>query len=100
MGVSIKINSKVFDKRMKKALQVPYQTMADALPILISNTPRGSSGYARSQTTLSSNKLSIESNYPYAEALDSGSSKQAPDGFTKPTIQQLPRIVNKYIRKV
>jgi hypothetical protein len=98
MGVSV--NTKVFNKRMKNALKVPYQTMADALPVLISNTPRGSSGYARSQTKLSSNKLSIESNYPYAEALDSGSSKQAPRGFTTPTIEQLPRIVNKNIRKV
>ena len=100
MSVGIKIDSKVFDKRMKKALQVPYETMADALPVLISYTPQGSSGYARSQTKLSSNKLSIESNYPYAEALDSGSSKQAPRGFTTPTIEQLPRIVNKNIRKV
>ena len=98
MGVSV--NTKVFKKRMKNALKVPYQTMADALPVLISNTPRGSSGHARSQTKLSSNKLSIDSDYPYAEALDSGSSSQAPNGFTKPTIQQLPRIVNKNIKKV
>jgi hypothetical protein len=98
MGVSV--NTKVFKKRMKNALKVPYQTMADALPVLISNTPGGSSGYARSQTKLSSNKLSIDSDYPYAEALDSGSSKQAPNGFTKPTIQQLPRIVDKHIKRV
>jgi hypothetical protein len=98
MGVSV--NTKVFKKRMKNALKVPYQTMADALPVLISNTPQGSSGYARSQTRLSLNKLSIDSDYPYAEALDSGSSKQAPNGFTKPTIQQLPRIVDKHIKRV
>ena len=98
--MGVKINSRIFQKRMKSALKVPYQTMADALPVLISNTPRGSSGYARSQTKLSSNKLSIDSDYPYAEALDNGSSKQAPQGFTKPTIEQLPRIVDKYIKRV
>jgi len=98
--MKVKINSAIFNKRMKKAYKVPYQTMADALPFLISMTPGGSSGYARSNTKLSSNKLSIDSDYPYAEVLDNGSSKQAPNGFTKPTIQQLPRIVNKYIRKV
>ena len=98
--MGVKINSRVFENRMKKALKVPYQTMADALPVLISNTPQGSSGYARSQTRLSPNKLSIDSDYPYAEALDSGSSKQAPNGFTKPTIQQLPRIVDKHIKRV
>ena len=98
--MGVKINSRVFEKRMKKALKVPYQTMADALPILISNTPQGSSGHARLNTRLSLNKLSIDSDYPYAEALDSGSSKQAPNGFTKPTIEQLPRIVDKHIKRI
>ena len=98
MGITVKSN--VFNKRMKNTKKVPYEVMAEALPLLISKTPRGSSGHARSNTTLSSNKLSIESNYPYAEVLDSGSSQQAPNGFTQPTIEQLPRIVDKYIKRV
>lgn len=98
--MGVKINSRVFENRMKKALKVPYQTMADALPVLIYNTPQGSSGDARLNTRLSPNKLSIDSDYPYAEALDSGSSKQAPNGFTKPTIEQLPRIVDKHIKRI
>ena len=40
-------------------------------------------GNARRKTTLQ-NKTTIKANYPYAERLDKGWSKQAPTGMVKP----------------
>ena len=55
------------------------------------------SGRARRSTRLNNN--TIEARYPYAEALDSGSSKQAPQGMSKPTTDFLDREYRKRIRK-
>ena len=50
-------------------------------------------GNARSRTRLSGN--TIVANYPYAERLDQGWSKQAPKGMTEPFEQWLGKHVDK-----
>lgn len=55
------------------------------------------SGNARRKTRLKQN--TIEANYPYAQALDSGASRQAPKGMSEPTTQYLDREYRKRIRK-
>jgi len=52
------------------------------------------SGNARSKTSLSAD--TIQAQYPYAQRLDNGYSKQAPAGMTKPTDE----FVKQYIQKV
>lgn len=42
-------------------------------------------GNARRST--SQRSTSVEANYPYANALNQGRSRQAPDGMTEPTIE-------------
>jgi hypothetical protein len=49
------------------------------------------SGNARRNTTIVGN--SIEANYPYAERLETGYSKQAPKGMTEPTIEHIRNYV-------
>ena len=93
----VKVNSKVFQKRMKKLSGLPSYLLKDALTLTKENTPI-KSGYARNHTTIQGDK--IVSNYGYAGKLDAGSSKQAPSGFTEPTIEQLNKDATKFIRKV
>ena len=50
-------------------------------------------GNARSNTDLIKNE--IEANYPYAQRLDDGYSKQAPRGMTEPTREY----IRKYIKQ-
>jgi hypothetical protein len=95
--MGIKVDSKVFDKRMKKLSGLPSYLLKDALILTKENTPVAS-GNARNKTIIQGNK--IVSNYGYAGKLDAGSSKQAPQGFTKPTIEQLNSDATKFIRKV
>ena len=51
------------------------------------------SGNARSHTFQSGNI--IEADYPYAQRLDNGWSKQAPDGMSKPTIAYVLDLIKK-----
>lgn len=93
----MKIDSRVFNKRMGKLKQVPDQLLKNAETELKANTPI-QSGNARNKTKLRRNK--IESNYPYAGRLDSGWSKQAPKGFTEPTIEFMDKNVDKLIKRI
>ncbi len=59
----------------------------------VKNTPIRS-GNARRNTKLK-NKKSIQANYPYAQKLDEGSSKQSPEGMIQPTQEY---IVNEFYK--
>jgi hypothetical protein len=93
----VKFSARVFNKRMKKLKGLPSHLVDEALEITKSNTPIAS-GNARRNTKKQSNK--IVSDYAYADRLDNGYSKQAPQGFTKPTIEQLDDEAQKFIRKI
>ena len=93
----IKVNSKVFERRMKKLSGLPTYLIKDALKLTKENTPI-KSGNARNKTTIQGDK--IVSNYGYAGKLNEGYSRQAPKGFTEPTIEQLNKDTTKFVRKV
>ena len=95
--MGLKINAKVFDKRMKELAGLPSYLVDEALIITKENTPKAS-GNARNKTIKKGNK--IVSNYAYAGRLNEGYSNQAPDGFTKPTIEQLDDKTKNYVRKI
>jgi len=95
--MGLKVNSSVFEKRMKKLSGLPKFLLADALRLTKENTPVAS-GNARNKTTIKGNK--VVSDYAYAGRLDDGYSKQAPQGFTKPTIEQLDDDATKFVRKI
>jgi len=95
--MGIRINTTVFDKRMKELAGLPSYLVDEALKITKENTPVAS-GNARNKTIKKGNK--IVSNYAYAGRLNEGYSKQAPQGFTQPTIEQLDDKASKYVRKI
>ncbi len=70
----------------RKVSDEAYRFFVGATPI--------KSGNARRNTNLVNN--SIEANYPYAQRLETGYSKQAPRGMTEPTIEHIRNYV--YIR--
>ena len=54
-------------------------------------------GNAKRRTSLKGD--TIYARYPYAEQLDNGWSKQAPEGMSKPTFKYIQRILGKAVRK-
>ena len=93
----MKVNARIFDKRMRELSKLPNELLDSALELVKENTP-AQSGYARDNTVKKGNQ--IISDYPYAARLDEGYSRQAPRGFTEPTIKQLQQEANKFARKI
>lgn len=54
-------------------------------------------GNAKRKTRLAND--TIEANYPYAQRLDNGYSKQAPDGMSRPTQRFIDRAIRFILRK-
>lgn len=62
----------------------------------VSVTPKDK-GNARNKTKLQGN--TINADYPYAQRLNKGWSKQAPKGMVAPTIEFLKRALRRIVRK-
>ena len=77
------------------------QSKLDRLPqeaynFFVKTTPKRT-GHARRSTKLQGD--TIKANYAYAQILDQGGSRQAPDGMTKPTEDYIQRRLDQIIRK-
>lgn len=68
----------------------------DAFNFWLQTTPK-QSGNARNKTRLVGE--TIRADYPYAQVLDKGSSKQAPQGMSKPTERFIKNEIKKRLRK-
>lgn len=80
ISVSVQVDDKITGDiaRIKKELaKVPQEGLQEFRALTPIRT-----GNARSRTYL--HGQTIEANYPYAQRLDEGWSKQAPSGITKP----------------
>ena len=78
IGDNLRPRLKVLQRELAKYPQEAEDKFVSLTPI--------KSGNARNHTQLVNQKY-IEANYPYAERLDNGWSKQAPNGMTKPFAQ-------------
>jgi len=90
----ITVNDREFQKMLDNLEELPEQSMKKVYPYYKSETPVRS-GNARNQTKLKGQ--TINSDYAYAGRLDEGWSKQAPMGFTKPSISRLDKIIDNII---
>jgi hypothetical protein len=78
------------DKKVRRLRVVPQQ-FADKFKSL---TPK-KSGRARNNTRLSGD--TVNADYAYAGPLNRGSSRQAPEGMTNPTIKYIRQVVAKLL---
>lgn len=95
--MKVTINDRQFKHLIKNLDEMPISVMKTLYPYYVNETPIRT-GNARNRTKL--NRNTINSKYGYAGRLDEGWSKQAPDGFTEPSIKQLDRLIRNYIKRV
>jgi hypothetical protein len=75
------------------------QAAQDAYAVFVANTPK-LSGNARRHTSLKKGiNPQIDADYPYASALDAGSSPKSPQGMTGPAIKEFDASISKQVRK-
>ena len=86
------VSSKELTKLQKGLKKIPQ----DAYQFFVAQTPIRT-GNARRNTSLS--KDTIVADYPYAQRLDDGYSRQAPTGMVKPTEAFVKRQVKKLTGK-
>jgi hypothetical protein len=92
--MSVKIKDKItnsIDKMLQKIDKLPQEAYKE----FVKDTPIRS-GNARRKTRLSGNK--IVAGYNYAQKLDEGFSRQAPDGMTKPTEEFIKKRMTQIIK--
>jgi len=95
VNFTVNVNNKIsadLKRRQKLLSQVPrlaYSKWIQTTPI--------KSGNARRRTKLQ--KETIVAAYPYAQRLDEGYSKQAPQGMSKPVGDFIQKLVNRILRK-
>lgn len=107
--MKMKIDTKALEAELADMAELKTSLLQSAYKHFVSITPVGNPatwkskppanytpGNARRNTKLT--RDSIEADYPYAERLDSGWSKQAPDGMTKPTEQFLENEVQNILK--
>lgn len=80
----------------KQLKEVPDQVAEDAYKFFVAHTPIRT-GNARRRTDLRG--TTITADYPYAQRLDQGYSKQQPQGMTKPTEKEIERLLKKELGK-
>ena len=95
--ISLKVNVKnnispSLKKKIAQLDKVPLQ----AFTFFKAHTPIRT-GRARRSTVLK--KDTIIAAYPYAERLDNGSSRQAPDGMSKPTEAFIKKTADKIMKR-
>ena len=95
--MKIKIDTRQFDILVDKIDDMSLDVMKKGHVYLRNKTPIDS-GNARNRTKRQG--LTIRSKYAYAGRLDEGWSKQAPKGFTEPTINELDKLIRNYIKRV
>jgi hypothetical protein len=91
------LDLKDFEDLINDLEKVSDKVMEEAYPYFKSVTPI-SSGTARSNT--STRKLKIKADYAYADRLDNGWSRQAPNGMVDPTISFIEDEVRKQIGRI
>lgn len=95
--MSIKIDSQLAMTKLNLTKEIPDRIMRRAYDFFKKTTPIRS-GNARNRTRIQGNEITAD--YPYAERLDTGWSKQAPNGMSEPTLKEIERLVKAELRKV
>jgi hypothetical protein len=92
----ITVDLRAVRAQFDQASQIPDRVIDEATDYFRSTTPIRS-GNARRRTRRQGDE--IQANYPYAQRLDTGYSRQAPDGMTEPTQRELPRILQREVNR-
>lgn len=97
MAKSTKVNLKQFLRQMRQAEQVAEDLPEAAWRYFVKITPRDT-GNAQRRTRLE--QSTIVADYPYSKRLDTGWSKQAPDGMTNPTERWIEQEVKRRLKGI
>lgn len=94
--MSVRQTSNRITPSINRMLRQSRGIAEQAYRVWLDNTP-SKDGNARKNTRLTGN--TIHADYPYAQRLDEGWSKQSPDGMSRPTSRFLSETLRRILRK-
>lgn len=94
--MKVKVEKDDITKSLTKIQENLKRLPQEAYNFWVSKTPKDT-GNARRKTSLKGN--TIVADYPYADRLDKGWSKQAPDGMSEPTSKFIEKRLKQIMRK-
>ena len=99
--ITYKINNRDVKNLEKKIDSAVDTSTEDTFAFFKNKTPvAGGNARRRTKYKETSNKAVINADYPYADRLDNGYSKQAPQGMSKPSIKFLTKKLKQEFRKI
>lgn len=96
--ITVKIDQAGLKQKLGRLEDIKKAVMPQAFSYFESITPIRS-GNARRKTRLTSD-FEIITNYPYAQRLDEGWSKQSPNGMSEPTVKKIRQLISSYLNKI
>ena len=96
MTIQFKFDNSKLKTKLGRLAQAEQAIMPQLYQYFVAQTPIDT-GNARNNTTLNGN--TINANYPYAERLDQGYSKQSPMGMSHPSEIEAERLIRAYVKK-
>jgi hypothetical protein len=85
-------------KQINKAIDISTE---DTYEFFKQKTPvKGGNARRNTKYKEKGTKTTIIGDYPYSGILDDGYSKQAPRGMTKPSLNELEKVISKQFRKI
>jgi len=100
--IGIKFKASFDPKRLSREVSKVLKDVATKTKTTAQSLTPIDSGYARSQwrKTNKSKGFKVSNNTPYIQFLDQGSSSQAPQGITKPTVRKITGYVKQQSRRI
>jgi hypothetical protein len=96
MSIEFEVGSDSITPSVRRIQRQLNRLPAGAHQVFVDNTPVRT-GNARRRTRLTGD--TIRADYPYAQPLDRGRSRQSPQGMTRPTERWLRNELKKIMRK-
>lgn len=97
--MDIKVDATKARNKFEAMYEIPLDIIQAGYDTFKKVTPYNS-GNAYRNTRLDERELEIQANYPYAERLDKGWSKQAPQGMVKPSQKEMKRTSKKIVDEI
>lgn len=94
--INIKVDTRKVERQFRNISSKFSKLVDEAYGEFVKNTPK-LSGNARNKTRKTGNN--IRAGYNYADKLDRGYSKKAPQGMTKPTVEFIKKRIERILKE-
>ena len=99
MAMKLRVDASKALRKFDKIEEIPDDVLQEGFDVFYEETPV-KSGNARRNTKFNKRKKRIHADYPYAQRLDDGWSKQSPKGMSEPAQKAMGKYADQVAMKI